>query len=71
MPYDISFGGGSADELRRFRVFERRQIVEEIENQLRNEPTVSTPNRKCLKGELTSELPQPQGQEAGRRNHNS
>jgi len=50
MTLEIHFRGDSTAELRAFRVFEQRQIVDEIERQLRHEPTVETRNRKCLLG---------------------
>jgi mRNA-degrading endonuclease RelE of RelBE toxin-antitoxin system len=50
MAYEICFRGHSSEELRSLRVFEQRQIVAEIEEQLRHEPTGQTRNRKCLLG---------------------
>lgn len=50
MAHEIRFSGSAAEELRRFAVFERRRIVDEINNQLSHEPTVVTRNRKCLLG---------------------
>lgn len=50
MAFVIHLRGDSIDELRRFRVFEQRTIVDEINAQLAHEPTKETRNRKCLLG---------------------
>jgi hypothetical protein len=50
MAHEIRFQGEAAEELRGFRVFEQRQIVDAIDNQVRHEPTLETRNRKCLLG---------------------
>ena len=50
MAYEIRLRGNSATELRHFRVYERRQIVDEINSQLSHEPAVETRNRKPLLG---------------------
>ena len=50
MAHEIRFQGESAEELRGFRVFEQREIVDQIDKQLCHEPTVETRNRKCLLG---------------------
>jgi mRNA-degrading endonuclease RelE of RelBE toxin-antitoxin system len=55
MAYGIYLRGNAAEELRGFRVFERRRIGDEINTQLSHEPTVATRNRKCLLG-LTPEF---------------
>jgi mRNA-degrading endonuclease RelE of RelBE toxin-antitoxin system len=50
MAHEIRLQGDAAEELRSFRVFERRLIVDEIDRQLSHEATVETRNRKCLLG---------------------
>lgn len=50
MAHEIRLTGTAAAELRSCRVFEQRQIVDAMDNQLRQEPTVETRNRKCLHG---------------------
>ena len=50
MAHEIRLHGDAAAELRRFGVFERRRIVDEINSQLSHQPTVATRNRKCLLG---------------------
>ena len=48
MAYEVRLTDSATEELRAIRVFDRRWIVDEIKRQLRDEPTVSTRNRKCL-----------------------
>ena len=48
MAFVIKFPGSAAAELKSIRVFDQRRILDEIENQLRDQPTVATRNRKCL-----------------------
>src|SRR5262249_16707940 len=47
---DVQFRGGAAEELRRLRVYVRRQIVDEVAKQLPDEPATPSRNRKCLLG---------------------
>jgi mRNA-degrading endonuclease RelE of RelBE toxin-antitoxin system len=46
--FEIRVADLAADELRAIRPFDRRRIVDEIQNQLGQEPTVATRNRKRL-----------------------
>ncbi len=48
--YGIEYAEGVADDLENLRVFERRQILDIIEKQLKHEPTQGTRNRKILEG---------------------
>lgn len=46
--FEIEISDLAAEELKRFRVFEQRRIVEEVEEQLSDQPTEVTKNRKRL-----------------------
>jgi mRNA-degrading endonuclease RelE of RelBE toxin-antitoxin system len=48
--FDIEITDLAAEELRRIRLYDRRQIIQEIHRQLENQPTVVTRNRKRLDG---------------------
>jgi mRNA-degrading endonuclease RelE of RelBE toxin-antitoxin system len=48
MAYEIRLLDSAAAEVKTLRVFDQRRIAEEIEAQLRHEPTVAARNRKCL-----------------------
>lgn len=50
MAYEVILEGNAAEELRGFRVFERRRIVDELNGQLSHEPLIETRNRKPLFG---------------------
>ncbi len=50
MAHEIKLLGSAASELKRFRVYEQRRIVDEIEIHLRHQPTVPSRNRQCLVG---------------------
>ncbi len=46
--FDIQIADLAAKELKDIRAFDRRRIVEEIDNQLTHQPTQATRNRKRL-----------------------
>ena len=48
MCYTIEIADLAEDELKAIRAFDRRRIVEEIDDQLIHQPTVETRNRKRL-----------------------
>ncbi|HEY2881672.1 MAG TPA: type II toxin-antitoxin system RelE/ParE family toxin [Pirellulales bacterium] len=50
MPYTIEITDLAFNELAEIKKFYREQIVEAIDNQLLNQPTVETKNRKVLIG---------------------
>jgi mRNA-degrading endonuclease RelE of RelBE toxin-antitoxin system len=49
MAFAIKLSGSAAAELKALRIFDRRWIGEEIDKHLRDQPEVSTRNRKCLR----------------------
>ncbi len=54
MPFDIEFTPSAADHVRGYRKFEQRIILDGIAEQLPQEPTTETKNRKPLtKNELS------------------
>ena len=55
MPFDIVFTLEAIDDLHSFLKKERRQVVDEIELQLRHEPEVETRNRKKLRPNQVAE----------------
>jgi mRNA-degrading endonuclease RelE of RelBE toxin-antitoxin system len=48
MPFEIIIDPPALEELRSIRVFDRRRIIQAIEEQPRHEPDVITRNRKPL-----------------------
>ena len=46
--YELRFATGAEDDLRTIRVYDQRRILDSIEAQLWNQPTVPTRNRKIL-----------------------
>jgi addiction module RelE/StbE family toxin len=48
--YSIEYAEGVADDLARLRVYERQQILDKIDKQLKHEPARQTKNRKPLIG---------------------
>jgi mRNA-degrading endonuclease RelE of RelBE toxin-antitoxin system len=48
MPFVIIFHELSASEIESFRAFDQRRIVDEIAEQLTDQPTLATRRRKCL-----------------------
>jgi mRNA-degrading endonuclease RelE of RelBE toxin-antitoxin system len=48
MPFEIVIHDLAAQEIQELRVFEQRRIIDEIEQQLRHQPTLVTRRRKCL-----------------------
>src|ERR1700737_2485805 len=48
--FEIEYGANVAEMLQAFRAFERKQILDKIEEQLRNEPAKPTKNKKILAG---------------------
>jgi len=48
MPYEIFLHELAENELGKLRSFDRVAILEAIERQLRDQPTVATRRRKCL-----------------------
>lgn len=53
MSYAIEVTDLAVEELRSIRAFDRRAILAAIRQQLSEEPTASTRNRKCLKPLIT------------------
>jgi len=47
--YEIEFTREALEDLRLFRKFEQKQIIESIESQLKHKPKVETRNRKRLR----------------------
>jgi mRNA-degrading endonuclease RelE of RelBE toxin-antitoxin system len=50
MRFNIIVHDPAADDIARRRVFDQRQIIAAIEEQLRHEPTRQTRRKKCLVG---------------------
>jgi len=48
--YEIEYAEGIADDLANLRAYERKNILDSIEKQLKHEPTRETRNRKILVG---------------------
>ncbi len=48
--YDIDYAAGVAEDLAALRAFERARILNEIEEQLTEQPTQETRNKKLLPG---------------------
>ena len=48
--YVIEYAEGVADDVARLRAYERKQILDRIDRQLKHEPTRQTKNRKPLSG---------------------
>ena len=48
--FTISYAESIAEDLAAIRAFERRQLLDQIEQQLSYEPTCETRNRKMLRG---------------------
>lgn len=48
MPYSIQLTPLAVHGLKGIRAFDRRRVVDEMERQLKHQPTVETRNRKCL-----------------------
>jgi mRNA-degrading endonuclease RelE of RelBE toxin-antitoxin system len=48
MPFKVKLVDLAEEELQAIRTFDRRRIVDAIKEQLRDQPTVETRNRKCL-----------------------
>jgi mRNA-degrading endonuclease RelE of RelBE toxin-antitoxin system len=48
--FNISYAEGVAKDLANIRAFERKQLLDQIEQQLSHEPTRETRNRKILRG---------------------
>jgi mRNA-degrading endonuclease RelE of RelBE toxin-antitoxin system len=48
--YDIDYAAGVAEDLAALRAFERARILDEIEEQLTEQPTQETRNKKLLPG---------------------
>ncbi len=48
--YEIEYAEIVAEDLENLRAFERKQILDIIEKQLKHEPTRQTRNRKILQG---------------------
>jgi hypothetical protein len=46
--YEIEYAEGVADDLANLRAYERKNILDSIEKQLKHEPTRETRNRKIL-----------------------
>ncbi len=47
--YTIEYAEGVADDLKKLRAYERKRILDSIEEQLTYEPTRKTRNRKILR----------------------
>jgi mRNA-degrading endonuclease RelE of RelBE toxin-antitoxin system len=50
MMFSIDYAKGVANDLAGLRAFERRQMLDQIEEQLTHQPTQETRNRKLLPG---------------------
>ena len=48
MAFQIEFTQSAADHIRAFRTYDQRIVLDAIEEQLRDQPTVETRNRKPL-----------------------
>jgi mRNA-degrading endonuclease RelE of RelBE toxin-antitoxin system len=48
MAHTVQLTRSAASELNAIRAYDRRRIVDEMERQLIDQPTVETRNRKCL-----------------------
>jgi mRNA-degrading endonuclease RelE of RelBE toxin-antitoxin system len=48
--YRIGYAEGVADDLANLRAYDRKQILDRLEKQLKYEPTKKTKNRKSLPG---------------------
>jgi len=48
MPFTVKIGPSALEDLERIRVFDRRRIVQAINEQLTHNPTAKTRNRKLL-----------------------
>jgi mRNA-degrading endonuclease RelE of RelBE toxin-antitoxin system len=48
--FSISYAEGVADDLAKMRPFDRRRLLDRIEEQLRHQPTAETRNKKQLPG---------------------
>lgn len=46
----ISYAEGVAEDLTTFRAYDRKQLLDQIEQQLSHEPTHETRNKKMLRG---------------------
>lgn len=53
--YEIDYSIRAREELKWFKKHEQNEILDEIEAQLRYEPTVETTNRKRLRSNATAE----------------
>ena len=53
--YEIEYTLEAVEDLKRFRKYEQRQIVDEIDGQLLHEPSRETRNRKRLRTNVVSE----------------
>lgn len=50
MKFEINFTSTAASHIRTYRKFEQKIILDTIDEQLSNEPTIETRNRKRLEG---------------------
>ena len=48
MAYEIELARSAGEELKEIRVYDRRQIVDEIREQLKDDPTNETRRKKVL-----------------------
>jgi mRNA-degrading endonuclease RelE of RelBE toxin-antitoxin system len=48
--YTIEYAAGVSDDLSNLRAFERKQLLDHIDEQLTHQPTLETRNRKILVG---------------------
>ena len=54
--YEIEYTHGAMEDLKRFRKFDQRQIVDDIDEQLSYEPAQETRNRKRLRPNKVAEF---------------
>ena len=47
--FEIEFTPEAIEDIRSFKKYERRRIIEEIESKLKHQPTQETKNRKKLR----------------------
>jgi mRNA-degrading endonuclease RelE of RelBE toxin-antitoxin system len=54
MAFEIDITDVATEELKAIRTFDRRRIVDGIKQQLSDQPTIASRNRKCLKDTIPS-----------------
>ena len=54
MAYEIRLHGSATSDMSSLRVYDQQRIGQEVATQLGHQPTVTTRNRKCLRGFVPS-----------------